>query len=529
MAKPTHVRQAESGTADSEIATGLAAQQAGNWAAALAHFRHAADLDPMRASTWLLVGDALARLANWQEAVEAYRKATSLDAAYADAHNNLGIALLEIKCEKEAVQSFANAIGANPNQANAYFNLGKILAGQGQSGIATELFTKAIAIEPAHAYAHHELGNSQEKMGFLYDAAHSYRRSVELDPTRTVRVNLAAVLTLLGDPLGPEQLEELMREQPFDAESHWNLAMGLLLHGNFRQGWQEYEWRTEMPRFHKHHHRFDTLNLPRWRGENLDGKAILLYGEQGHGDTLQFLRYVPAVVERGGRVILEVLPLLKELLRDFPGIAACISPDDPKPQFSVYAPLMSLPWLLDAQFIPPPVWPGVLNPQPLTSRRLKVGLAWSGNPDQKRDHLRSIPLEQWNSLGLLKGVSFTALQMGPSRFEPSATEPTIPFVADCFNLPDFASLAAVIAKQDLVISVDTAVAHLAGTMGKPLWILLPLSVDWRWGLSGDSTPWYPNAKLFRQKTPGSWTDIMNDVSRELAALIQSRGRHTKTE
>ena len=505
------------GRGEAHISLGLAMQEVGDWKAALFHFRKAVELEPQRASLYLLMGNALGRLGKWAEAVEAYRSAVTLNPRYADAYNNLGIALAKAGLDREAIAAYGKAIEIDPRHANAYFNMGKLSARLNELHTAIALFEMATVFDPNHAYVYHELGAAQEKLGQLERAATSYRWSMQLDPTRTVRENLASLLALLGDPAGIEQLEELVREAPLDAESHWNLGIGLLLHGRFKEGWKEFEWRTEIPRFRKQHHRFEQ---PRWQGESLEGRTILLFGEQGHGDTLQFLRYIPLVAARGGRIVLEVPPLLCSLLQGFPGVAECVGLGDAKPEFSTYASLMSLPHLLGSQAIPPPIAPLGLKREaadlPL-SGKLKIGLSWAGSPKNKRDRLRSIPLAQWNPLARIEGVAFTSLQMGPKSTGPEDSMHLFNFVEDCAGLADFAELAAVVAKLDLVITVDTAVAHLAGTMGKPVWILLNHAVNWRWGLRGTSTDWYPSARLFRQTRPAEWSDVIENVRLQLEA------------
>ena len=513
------VRSAEQ--AEAQISQGLAKQEAGDWSAALSHFRQAAETYPKRPSLHLLIGNALGRLGEWIEAVESYQRAVALNPLYADAYNNLGIALVRVGRDQDAIAAYGKAIEIDPRHANAYFNLGKLSARLNEFQTAFALFEMTIVLEPRHAYAYHELGAAQEKCGLLEKAADSYRKSVALDPTRTVRENLASLLALIGDPAGIDQLEQLVHEQPLDPESHWNLGIGLLLHRRYKEGWREFEWRTEIPRFQKQHHRFQE---PKWRGEPLEGKTILLFGEQGHGDTLQFLRYIPQVAERGGRIVLEVPPLLRELLQGLPGVAECVGLGDPKPEFSTYASLMSLPHLLGAEAIPPPiapVVPGHGEADSLRAGELRVGLSWAGSPKNKRDRLRSIPLAQWNRLAQIEGVAFTSLQMGPRSTEALDSGHLFNFVEDCAELPDFAKLAAVVANLDLVITVDTAVAHLAGTMGKPVWILLTNAVDWRWGLRGDSTDWYPSARLFRQTAPADWSEVMERVHGDLEALKMS--------
>jgi len=508
-------------TFDSLIARGLREQQAGNWKDALSSFLQAARQDPSRAPVYLLIGNCFSRMDDWAGAKENYQRAIATDPGYADAYNNLGLALQATGCDHEAIAAHAKAAEIDPNHANAHFNLGKMCARFNEFPAAMAMFEKALAVEPEHAYALHELGSVEERCGLLEKAAASYRRSLKLDPTRTVRENLAAVLTQMGDPEGIAMQEQLVREHPDEAEPHWNLGMGLLQHGRYAEGWREFEWRIDIPRFRNTHH---TFAKPRWTGERLDGKTILLYGEQGHGDTLQFLRYLPLVAERGGRIALVVPPLLRGLLSGLPHVAACVGLADPKPEFDTYASLMSLPHILEHYRIPPPLTlkipeSGPVNPA--STAKLNVGLAWAGSPKQKRDHLRSIPLALWNRLSAVEGVDFTALQMGRPNPNAGNAGHTFHFVCDCVDFEDFAELAAVVAKLDLVIAVDTAVAHLAGSLGKPVWILLSNTMDWRWGLQGTSTDWYPNARLFRQTAPADWTQVMADVEdalKRLAAL-----------
>jgi tetratricopeptide (TPR) repeat protein len=497
------------------VSQGLSEQKSHNWKAALAQFSEAANRAPGSAALHFLIGDTLSRLGNWAGARESYKCAVAIEPGYADAYNNLGLSLLETGCEREAIAAFAKAAEVNPRHANAYFNLGRMCARRNEFAAALTMFQKTLAIDPRHAYAYLEVGALLHKCGYLEKSATFYRRSLELDPTRTVRSNLAAVLLLLGDPDGIALQEQLVREQPNDAEAHWNLGMGLLRHTRCSQGWREFEWRTEVPRYYQRHHLYDK---PRWNGEPLQGKTILLYGEQGHGDTLQFLRYLPSVAQCGGRLLLHVPPLLRELLQGLPDVAACTGFGDTLTEFDTFASLMSLPHLLQSQSIPPPaLLPGraIRGKNGTASGRLQVGLAWAGNPKQERDHLRSIPLSQWNGLAQIEGVDFSALQMGPPNPHAGNEGHAFHFSRDCAEVKDFAELAAVVADLDLVITVDTAIAHLAGTMGKPVWILLPNAADWRWGLHTSTTPWYPTARLFRQATPADWTGVMAEVAREI--------------
>jgi Flp pilus assembly protein TadD len=495
---------------------------------ALAHSQRAAQLASANAQVYQLMGDACARLERWLEAIKCYQRAIEIDPAHADAYNNLGIALSSQARRPEAIQAYAQAISLQPAHAHAFFNLGKESVLLGDPEGAAVFFQRAIALNPAHAYAWHELGALDQAAGLLDQAVGSYRRSIELDPTPPVRANLAALLALLGDPLGLTQLQALVDEQPDSAEAHWHWAMGLLLHRHFQQGWQQFEWRTKIERLRRHHERFDQ---PRWQGQSLAGETILLYGEQGHGDTLQFLRYLPLVIARGARVVLEVQPLLKRLLQGLPGVDACLAYGEARPVFHWHAALMSLPHLLGETEIPPPLAPVApsfpkqrIDATPRPQSGLQVGLVWSGNSVYKRDRLRSIPLSQWTALAAVEGVQFTSLQVSDAATGPASSNSgrLFQFVADCQGVEDFADTAHILAGLDLVITVDTAVAHLAGSMGKHVWILLSNAVDWRWGLRGEETEWYPTARLFRQTTPGSWAETLEAVAEALRRLIRAR-------
>jgi hypothetical protein len=295
----------------------------------------------------------------------------------------------------------------------------------------------------------------------------------------------------------------------------------LLLHRNYAEGWKEYEWRIEVEDLRSQHRHFDK---PRWLGEPLDGKTILLYAEQGHGDTIQFSRFAKIVEERGGVVILEVQRSLQRLLKDIPGVSQCIAQGEAVPEFSVYAPLMSLPYILEAP-IPPPAdlaLPAAFAIQAGNSKpRLRAGIAWAGSPKNSRDRLRSTRLSQWAELASIDGVEFISLQGGEAASQAGEASNHLRFVAAWSTAADFTEAAALIAHLDLVITVDTAVAHLAGSMGKPVWILLSTFADWRWGIQGTQTEWYPTARLFRQSDPRDWNTVFLDVASSLRRLLES--------
>jgi hypothetical protein len=299
-----------------------------------------------------------------------------------------------------------------------------------------------------------------------------------------------------------------LERHPDDAGTRWNRAMLLLLQGQFVEGWKEYEWRWRRPDARPRH-----FPQPAWDGQAIEGRRILIYSEQGLGDSIQFLRYLPMVEQAGGRVIFECHARLAKLLAGTPGMGEVIAGGVPLPEFDVHAPLLSLPRLfgttletlpsavpyLAAPAAPVEAWRGRLAKMP----SLRIGLAWAGNPRNPDDSNRSIPPSELEPLTRLPGVSWINLQKdaGPADLP-------IHFLGGCDDVTD---TAALIANLDLVVSADTMVAHLAGALARPVWTLLPFAADWRWLLDREDSPWYPTMRLFRQPGPGRWKAVIEAV------------------
>jgi hypothetical protein len=322
--------------------------------------------------------------------------------------------------------------------------------------------------------------------------------------------------------------EQALRIEPDYVPARWNRALASLLLGNFEQGWVEYEWRWKRKQQPQR-----SFRQALWDGRELSGRTILLHAEQGLGDTLQFIRYAPLVKERGGRVIVECQPSLLELLGSCRGIDVLEAQGSALPEFDVQAPLLSLPRILGTSLatIPANV-PYVVADAELVGRcrqeleavpGFRIGIAWQGSTMHKRDRQRSLPLGRFEPLARLPGVRLLSLQVGAGADQLRDLGDRFP-IADLGGRFDPWSLrdaAAVISVLDLVISVDSAMAHLAGALGVPIWLLLPFASDWRWLLEREDSPWYPTMRLFRQSEPGDWDGVFDRVTNALAKQLAS--------
>ncbi|MGD0461964.1 MAG: tetratricopeptide repeat protein [Tepidisphaeraceae bacterium] len=454
-----------------------------------------------------------------QKAVEICRQALARFPDDAKIHYVLAIALTNAGRPSEAIDAYNQAVRLNPEFFEAYNNLGALLSKRGRFDEAIKTLSQAIRLRPDLAQLHANLSNALRDNWKLEEAAAAANKALELNP------NLAEAYTSLGAALlalgrfdeAIHACRNAIRRKPDLPGAHLNLALAELVLGNLERGWPEYEWRVRFadllpPR---------QISLPTWDGTRLDTKTILLYSEQGFGDAIHFMRYVPMVAGLGGRVVLECPAALLRLFRGCPGVDRAVASGGPLPPCDFQCALPSLPGLFKTtvQSIPAAIpylaadakaaesWRNRIEP---SGDVLQVGLAWAGRPENRNDRNRSIRLENFSPLATVTGVRFHSLQTNQATNSPLA-------LSDWSDLlKDFAETAALIANLGLIISVDTAVAHLAGAMGKPVWLLLPFPPDWRWMLDRTDTPWYPTMRLFRQKTPGDWDAVIRRVAEDLA-------------
>ena len=454
------------------------------------HYRWVLDRCPDIPSAHNNLGAVLAKLQRLAEAVACYRRALDLEVRYPDAHNNLGAALAKQGRLDDAVACYRRAIELAPDYPDAHNNLGAALVKQGRLDDAVACHRRAIELKPDYPDAYSNLGGALATQGRLDDAVACYRRALELGPQIP----------------GP----------------HLNLALILLARGEFAAGWAEYEWRWKT---------LDLTNGPRpfaqpqWHGEPAAGRTLLIHAEQGFGDTIQFCRYAPLAAERGLRVVVEVQKPLVRLLGCLPGVDRVFGHGEDLPPFDLHCPMLSLPLAMGTTLATIPAAACYLQADPLqvavwrtrlaaiSDQGSRIGLVWAGSSAMGADWQRSLPPDRLAPLFDVPGVHFFSLQKdGPAA-------PThLPLSEFMAEMDDFADTAALIANLDLVIAVDTSVAHLAAALGKPVWLLDRFAPCWRWLLGRRDSPWYPTLRLYRQPEPGDWDSVVAEIVGDLRSF-----------
>ncbi len=425
------------------------------------------------------------------------RKAISLKPDHASAHNNFGTVLKEQGALNDAVVSYKKALALKSDYVMAYSNLGNALKEQGKLDEAELNCRRAILLKPDYADAYNNLGSVLQKKDKHDEAISCYSRAVKLKP----------------DCVG----------------AHINRSLAFLLTENFKEGWSEYEWRL-----HTKNCASRTFQQPRWNGSPLNGKSILVHVEQGFGDSIQFVRYLPMVQALGGYVIFECPENLLRLLNNCAGIDKVIERgDESDVTFDTHIHLLSLPGIFGTTMDSMPADIPYIKVDPVLVKHwrlqfcdnndFKVGIVWMGRPTYK-DHYRSCSLADFAPLAGIPGLKIYSLQKGPASSEVLNPPGEMQITGLEDHLNDFADTAAVMANLDLIISTDTAVVHLAGAIGRPVWTLLHSAPDWRWFLKRNDSPWYPGMRLFRQTKPNDWTDVFGQVK---SALLQEISAYRK--
>jgi tetratricopeptide (TPR) repeat protein len=448
-------------------------------------------------------------------------------------YNTFGVILSEAGNEQGAIKAYRKAIELNNDYASAYCNLGNCLQKQNKYAESIEYYEQAISISPDYPDAYNGLAVSLYRLGNYDDAIKNCRKAIELKEDYAQAYNtLAAVLEMLQ--MYDEAIEcynKTVEYAPDYVEAYCSRGILHLRHGQFAKGWDDYQWRLKTEKV-KGTLQYDK---PWWQGEDFQGKTLLVQSEQGFGDSMQFVRYLPMVKDRGGTVILAEKSELIDLFRNLEGIDDIVDIRQLATggvKYDLYAPLLNLPCIFntDIDSIPARIpylfadeskvthWRGTIG-----TDAFNVGIVWAGDPIHTNDHNRSCTIDNFTGLAKLENVKIFSLQKGPQLDQIKDWPSDIEQIGDLgqkFN--DFSDTAAAIENMDLIISVDTSVIHLAGAMGKTAWLVIPYESDWRWMLNRQDSPWYSTVRIFRQIQPGDWDDVFQRVAEQLKILIEKQ-------
>jgi Flp pilus assembly protein TadD len=467
---------------------------------------------------------ALYQAGRLDEAVAAFHRIVAMDPSHSDSWHVLGVIALQQRQHQQAAHYLTRAVRLRPSAADAHWNLGIARLESGKAEHAIASFRKALHLQPNNAALHAKFGGVLIGLDRLEEALRSHQRALRLDSANAeLHFNVAAVLKRLGHTdQALAEFSEVVRLAPDHPEAHYCHGIMLLLAGRFEEGWPEFEWR-----WRTHLYRSRGYAQPQWRGEPRRGQPLLVFAEQGFGDTIQFCRYIPRLAE-DGPVILQLPTQLIRLLSHLPAVRVFAHAEEPS-GFDLYCPMLSLPSVCRTTLgtIPADVPYLQAEPRSVEAWRqrlagdpgLLVGVAWGGNEIYVNESQRSIKACEFIPLTTVPGVALVSLQKGTAADQTGAFPPGT--LRDWTNdLSDFTDTAALIAALDLVISVDTSVVHLAGALGKPVWLLNRFDPDWRWLLGRDDSPWYPTLRQFRQSRPGDWSHVLHRVRIALSSLAQ---------
>lgn len=480
------------------------------------------------------LGNALHDLKRPEEALACYERALLLAPDLTEAWLSRAIILRELKRQDEALVCYEHVLTLNPGLAQAWYNRGNVLSDLKRPEEALASYEQALTRTPDLADAWYNRGNVLNDLKRPEEALASYERALTLCPDMAdAWCNRGKILNDLKHPEEAQACYERAIALRADyAQAWWNKSVVQLLMGDYQEGWLRYEWRWKTELFAATAAVAEKYPQLLWLGEQpLTGRTLLIRQEQGLGDYIQFIRYAPLIQQQGARVILEVPHALMTLLATLPGQCTRIPEGQPLPDFDYHCPLMSLPLACRTRLETVPDTIPYLFPdtekQALWHQKLgprsafRVGLVWSGSASHKNDHNRSMPLQQLHPL-LALPAEFHSLQKEVRPGDAGFMADSGRITDHHGSLHDFSDTAALLAEMDLVISIDTSVAHLAGAMGKPVWILLPWVPDYRWMLDREDSPWYGTAVLLRQPAAGDWDSVISRVCRQLAALLEDR-------
>jgi tetratricopeptide (TPR) repeat protein len=503
---------------------GLVAAALGDLPYAVECHERALAIDPAFSNARNNLGVALQKQGLFNEAIEQHKTLLAQDPDFFDARLNLGSTFAAAKRYDEALSVYREALLRNPGSFDAHFGEGNALRELKRFNEAVASLHRALALRPDHFEANVNLGTTLGLHGKFVEAEAQYRRALTLRDDPQIHVCVGAAI---GSQGRFEKEEPYYRHAltlaPDHADAQHNLALLHLRRGEFKEGWALHEVRWRSSKYKA----IEIPGVPEWRGEPLGGRTLLLVGEQGHGDMMQFARYAAVLEQMGATVDMWVPENIVELIQSVRGVRRALT-RGPTNEYDFWTPSMSVPHRV-ADLVP-----GVLADTPymsvsaerigtwparvekLAGGRRKIGMVWAGSPTFGNDQFRSMPFAAWSPLADVANIAWFSLQKGAARDQLSYSDCALKPHDLTDDIHNFADTAALIEQLDLVMTVDTSVAHLAGALGKPVWVFLPANYDWRWMLNRDDSPWYPRMRLFKQTTLGDWTA---PVAQTKAALM----------
>lgn len=518
--------------AEGHVNLGAVLVQQGKFDEAVACCRRAVELAPQHAGAYNNLGTALRRQnrpGHVTESEACWRKAIALNPNFAEAYNNLGVALAEQDQVEEATACYARAVELQPNYFEAIGNLGYVLVAQGRLADAEKFCRSTLAMNATHAESHCNLAFVLAESGRWEEAEACCRRALELNPSHPQsHYNLGKALEQTGrHGEALTHFERCLSFEPNNVDAHYANGTTLLAMGKFAEAWPHFEWRSLRKDLQLPHR-----ELPRWNGSPPVGRTILLRAEKRLSDTLQFIRYAEPLKQLGAHVIVECPPTLEHLLARCAGVDQVVPTGAAVEGVDVQVPMLGLPAIFRTTLTTVPAkvpylfadagaqaqWKHQLS----ASSGLRVGVAWQGRPAGSRDRARSFPLTELAPLVSISGVQLYSLQFGAGSEQLHADGAPGGIIDFGDRLGDIDNTAALVANLDLVISCDSAPAHLAGGLGVPVWLALPSAADWRWLLDRSDSPWYPTMRLFRQRRAGDWTAVFREIGEQLGKLVAGR-------
>ncbi len=479
---------------------------------------------PKRCTRWLSYDTNPTK---YEQAVDFAHRAVETKPEVGLLHYTLGATLNALGRYEQAVEAYQTAIRLQPDLAQAHYNLGNSLGRLGKYTEAVERYRRSLDLAPSEAFAWFNMGVALQRLGRHEEAIDAFKNVLRLghDPAEAHKAIAASCHALAGYERTIFHYRQALTFKPNDADTHSNLGMAMLQTGCYEQGWKEYSWRLRKVAWIESYR-----DVPMWDGSQLEGRRLLVRSEQGFGDNIQFVRYLPMAKERGAKIILATYNPLVELMKTAKGCDVVVSEND-SILFDVFCPLMELPRIVQTKADTIPANVPYLHADPSRAARwtdrispdqLNVGIVWGASPLDKRAQARSCRLSDFVRLAENPNVRLWGLQKGPAAEQVRQLPPTSPIINLGDEFSDFADTAGAIANMDLVISVDTSVLHLAGALGKPVWALTLFSPDWRWMSGGTTNPWYPTMRMFRQSKAGCWRDVFEKVDQALGQLASQR-------